>query len=63
MSATGRNKKGKERREADFYPTPAWCTRAILPHLGLATKGGCSHCSIRHVVTEQFWTYSGKSLA
>lgn len=35
MSATGRNKKGKERREADFYPTPAWCTRAILPHLGL----------------------------
>ena len=30
MSATGRNKKGKERREADFYPTPAFCTNALL---------------------------------
>jgi hypothetical protein len=30
MSATGRNRKGKERREADFYPTPAFCTNALL---------------------------------
>lgn len=30
MSATGR---GAKRRERDFYPTPAWCTRAILPKL------------------------------
>lgn len=34
MSATGRNLEGRERREDDFYETPAWCTRAILPHLG-----------------------------
>jgi hypothetical protein len=34
MSATGRNKPGRERRDADFYPTPAWCTRAIMPHVG-----------------------------
>lgn len=32
MSATGR---GAKRREADFYPTPGWCTRAILPRLPL----------------------------
>lgn len=30
MSATGR---GAERRADDFYETPGWCTRAILPHL------------------------------
>lgn len=34
MSATGRNLEGNERHENDFYETPAWCTRAILPHLG-----------------------------
>lgn len=35
MSATGRNLVGNERRADDFYATPAWCTRAIMPHLRL----------------------------
>lgn len=30
MSATGR---GAKRAEGDFYATPAWCVRAIVPHL------------------------------
>lgn len=34
MSATGRNLVGHERRPADFYATPSWVTRLILPHLG-----------------------------
>ena len=33
MSATGRNLEGHERLVDDFYATPAWVTRAILPHL------------------------------
>jgi hypothetical protein len=33
MSATGRNLAGRERHEGDFYETPAWCTRSILPHV------------------------------
>lgn len=33
MSATGRNLAGHERAEDDFYETPHWATRAILPHL------------------------------
>jgi hypothetical protein len=33
MSATGRNLVGNERRPDDFYATPAWATRAVLPHL------------------------------
>lgn len=32
MSATGR---GSVRVENDFYATPGWCTRAILPHLSI----------------------------
>lgn len=32
MSATGR--KGM-RREADFYPTPAWCVQRLLDHVAL----------------------------
>lgn len=32
MSATGR---GAERREADFYPTPAWCVHRLLDHVEL----------------------------
>jgi hypothetical protein len=24
---------GYERREADFYPTPAWCSEAVIPYL------------------------------
>jgi len=24
--------EARERREADYYPTPAWCTRALLRH-------------------------------
>lgn len=37
MSATGR---GAERRADDFYETPGWCTRAILPHLLPADRCG-----------------------
>jgi hypothetical protein len=33
MSATGRNVAGHERNVDDFYETPGWATRAILPHL------------------------------
>lgn len=39
MSATGRSEKagtGVVRHSDDFYVTPPWCTRAILPHLGLS---------------------------
>jgi hypothetical protein len=32
MSATGR---GSERREADYYPTPAWCVQRLLDHVDL----------------------------
>lgn len=38
MSATGRKKKTgetTERREADFYPTPAWCVTRLLQHVEL----------------------------
>lgn len=34
MSATGRNVEGHERTHLDFYETPGWATRAMLPHLG-----------------------------
>lgn len=36
MSATGRSEAagtGVVRHPDDFYATPAWCTRSILPHL------------------------------
>lgn len=33
MSATGRNLPGKDRHADDFYSTPAWCVKAILPKL------------------------------
>lgn len=33
MSATGRNLVGAERHGDDFYSTPSWTTRAILPFL------------------------------
>jgi hypothetical protein len=33
MSATGRNLLENPRHENDFYETPPWCTRAILPFL------------------------------
>lgn len=32
MSSTGR---GAARREADFYPTPAWCVQRLLDHVEL----------------------------
>lgn len=32
MSATNR---GAERREADYYPTPAWCVTRLLDHVQL----------------------------
>lgn len=35
MSAAGRNLAGAERHADDFYATPAWVTRAILPHVDL----------------------------
>ena len=35
MSATGRNLAGAERHADDFYATPSWVTRAILPHVNL----------------------------
>lgn len=38
MSATGRKRKDApptERREADFYPTPAWCVTRLLQHVEL----------------------------
>lgn len=37
MSATGR---GTERREADYYPTPAWCVQRLLDAVHL--PGGAS---------------------
>lgn len=42
MSATGRNLAGNERRADDFYETPAWCVRAILPHLNIESV--CDPC-------------------
>lgn len=33
MSATGRNLAGNERQATDFYATPPWLVRAILPCL------------------------------
>lgn len=60
MSATGRNLKGRERHEDDFYETPAWCTRAILPHLRFASKpraildAGCGTGAILRTVGEHF---------
>lgn len=38
MSATGRNKTGKERDPLDYYPTPAATTRAILPFLDIGKR-------------------------
>jgi hypothetical protein len=38
VSATGRKKKSgpaTERREADYYPTPAWCVTRLLQHVEL----------------------------
>jgi hypothetical protein len=35
VSATGRNKPGKERDPLDYYPTPGPTIRAILPYLNL----------------------------
>jgi hypothetical protein len=36
VSATGRNLAGHERHPDDDYATPAWCTRAIMPHLTIS---------------------------
>lgn len=38
MSATGRNIPGHERHPDDLYATPAWVTRAILPHVHLGPR-------------------------
>lgn len=50
MSATGR---GAERRELDFYETPLWATRAIMPALGLPRRVvdlGCGGGAIGHAL-------------
>lgn len=39
MSATGRNIEGNERHADDFYETPGWCTRAVLPRLARSNSG------------------------
>jgi hypothetical protein len=54
MSATGRNLEGRERRADDFYATPAWCTRMILPHLtrGPTLDPFCGEGAILDVVSD-----------
>lgn len=43
MSAAGRNLAGAERHVDDFYATPSWATRAILPHVGwIKPSNGCA---------------------
>lgn len=37
MSVAGHNLPGAERQADDFYETPAWVTRAILPHVSLGS--------------------------
>jgi hypothetical protein len=42
MSATGRSLAagtGYERHPDDFFSTPYWCTRAIMPHLRISPQG------------------------
>ena len=57
MSATGRNVAGHERAADDFYETPGWCTRAILPQLGtpatVLDAGAGSGAILREAAT--FW--------
>lgn len=43
MSATGRNREGRERVSGDVYETPGWCVRGIAHYLwtpGLLSGGG-----------------------
>ncbi len=56
MSATGRNLVGHERRSDDFYATPAWATRAILPHLhkGNALDPCCGEGAILDVIRDKW---------
>lgn len=58
MSATGRNVAGNERRAEDFYVTPEWCTRALLPHLtpGAVLDPCCGDGAILNVVVKE-WSH------
>lgn len=53
MSSTAR---GAVRHADDFYETPAWCTRAILPHLipvgDLVLEPACGNGAILRVLRE-----------
>ena len=57
MSVTGHN---PVRHPDDFYATPAWCTRAILPHLGRpdyfdrVVDPCCGDGAILDVIAEQW---------
>ena len=61
MSATGR---GAERREADYYPTPAWCVLRLLDHVELPGRvwlepsAGEGHIirAVTSVRTDVLWT-------
>jgi hypothetical protein len=57
MSATGR---GRVRNKDDFYETPEWCTRAILPHLkpGPVLDPCCGEGAILDVVNDE-WALAG----
>jgi hypothetical protein len=57
MSATGRNLVGRERLPDDFYQTPAWCVRAILPHLtgvSAVLDPCCGNGAILDVVADEW---------
>ncbi len=59
MSATGRNLEGHERLVDDFYATPAWVTRAILPHLrcGSVLDPCCGDGAILDVIGKEWATF------
>lgn len=53
MSATGR---GRVRNKDDFYATPEWATRAILPHLtrGFVLDPCCGEGAILDVINDEW---------
>lgn len=60
MSATGRSaasETGHVRHADDFYSTPAWCTRAILPWLKLSERmlDPCAGSGAILRVASEFW--------
>lgn len=56
MSATGRNVEGHERHADDDYATPAWCVRAVLPHLASSTvlDPCCGHGALLDIVADEW---------